>query len=471
LDNVREEAIYNVRRLNHHPSLALWAGGNELESLVLRSAQAQDPTNAGYYLQIYEELFIKTLLPVVYQSSRSISFTPTSTGNGYIYLNHSTYTMIERYDNKTPGSIYGDTDYYNYDSSVSFNLSSYPVGRFANEFGFHSMPSVQTWEQVMSEDQMSFNSSIVLVHSNHYPPADLSTTNRTNALRGAGEMTVAVERYYPIPRAQNPVTKFSDWCHTTQIFQADFYKSQISFYRRGSGMPERQLGSLYWQLEDIWQAPTWAGIEYDGRWKVLHYMAKDIYNHVIIAPYYNITTGDLTVYVTSDLWTPASGTARLEWYDWSGKIIGNASTVGFEVGALNTTRVMETNIKNGSVMANAVLVMKVSASGKLPNSDQTQNFTHENWFHATPLNAVSLQDPQIELSYDDSTAEWSVSSKTVAPWVWLDFPAGVLGNFEENAFWLIPGETRKVGFTEKSATDGTWKDAVTVRSLWNNTLS
>lgn len=27
LDNVREEAIYNVRRVNHHPSLALWAGG------------------------------------------------------------------------------------------------------------------------------------------------------------------------------------------------------------------------------------------------------------------------------------------------------------------------------------------------------------------------------------------------------------------------------------------------------------
>ena len=27
VDNVVEEAIYNVRRVNHHPSLALWAGG------------------------------------------------------------------------------------------------------------------------------------------------------------------------------------------------------------------------------------------------------------------------------------------------------------------------------------------------------------------------------------------------------------------------------------------------------------
>lgn len=27
IDNVIEEATYNVRRVNHHPSLALWAGG------------------------------------------------------------------------------------------------------------------------------------------------------------------------------------------------------------------------------------------------------------------------------------------------------------------------------------------------------------------------------------------------------------------------------------------------------------
>ena len=60
------------------------------------------------------------------------------------------------------------------------------------------------------------------------------------------------------------MANFSAWCHTTQIFQADFYKAEINFYRRGSGFPNRQLGSLYWQLEDIWQAPSWAGIEYDG---------------------------------------------------------------------------------------------------------------------------------------------------------------------------------------------------------------
>lgn len=112
LDNVREEAIYNVRRVNHHPSLALWAGGNEFENLVIPSAVQQDPANSVAYLENYEKLFLDVLLPVVYDNSRSISYTPTSSGNGYQFLDHSTYTMIERYNNVTAGSIYGDTGSY-----------------------------------------------------------------------------------------------------------------------------------------------------------------------------------------------------------------------------------------------------------------------------------------------------------------------------------------------------------------------
>lgn len=34
LANYEAEAHYNVRRVNHHPSLALWVGGNELEAYV-----------------------------------------------------------------------------------------------------------------------------------------------------------------------------------------------------------------------------------------------------------------------------------------------------------------------------------------------------------------------------------------------------------------------------------------------------
>ena len=109
-NNVREEATYNVRRVNHHPSLALWAGGNELESLELQLVNNTAPEELDRYMAEYERLFLDTLLPVVYANSKSISYIPSSTTNGYLELNVSLpVPMIERYNNKTPGSVYGDT--------------------------------------------------------------------------------------------------------------------------------------------------------------------------------------------------------------------------------------------------------------------------------------------------------------------------------------------------------------------------
>lgn len=167
LANVREETEYNVRRVNRHPSLALWAGGNELEILEFVLAEQTDPGN-DRWRQEYEELFLGVMLPAVYGNTRSISYIPSSTSNGYLVLNHSSPTpMIQRYNNKTAGSVHEDTDHYNSDSTVAFNLSSYPVGRFANELGFHSMPSLQTWQQALVPEDLHFNSSTIQLGNHH----------------------------------------------------------------------------------------------------------------------------------------------------------------------------------------------------------------------------------------------------------------------------------------------------------------
>jgi beta-mannosidase len=474
LDNVREEANYNVRRVNHHPSLALWAGGNELENLELPEAEEADPGNSKWRDE-YEQLFLDVLLPAVYGNTKSISYMPSSTNNGYLELDFSLpIPMIERYNNKTPGSIYGDTDHYDYDSSVAFNLSSYPVGRFANEFGYHSMPSLQTWQQAVSPEDLYFNSSTIVLRNHHYPSGGTNTSNFHNASLGMGEMTTAAETYYPTPHHADSLANFSAWCHTTQIFQADFYRSQITYYRRGSGFPERQLGSLYWQLEDIWQAPTWAGIEYDGRWKVLHYVAKDIYQPVIIASYWNYTTGDLTAYVTSDLWTPASGSATLAWYSYNGSLLAPAETVPFSVSELNTTKVFQGNTNElGYDLKNALLKMNITATGSLPNTNATREFKHEYYFHTLSLRDANLQDPGLVLHYDENSGNFTVeATKGVAAWVWLDLPAGTLGNFGENTFWLVPGDgKREIAVTVKEdGSAGGWVGGVKVGSLWDNTL-
>lgn len=459
--------------------MALWAGGNELENLELLLVNLAAPEELPRYMAEYETLFLDTLLPAVFGNSHSISYTPSSTSNGWLSLNFSNpIPIVERYYNLTPGSVYGETDFYNYDPSVLYDDHAYPVGRFSNEFGYHSMPSIQSWRQQISPSDLSFNSTVVTLRDHHLPPGGLYTRNFTNSGTGQAQMTEAVELWYPIPNKIDSIANFSSWIHATQIFQADLYVSEIEFYRRGSGLPNRQLGSLYWQLEDIWVAPTWAGIEYDGRWKVLHYAAKDIYEHVIIAPYYDITTGNLSVWVTSDLWESVTGTAKLDWYNWSGAklSVNTSSSIDFTVGAINSTQILQTfttDILKAYDLKNAVMHMSIEAQGCLPNSNATATFWHDNWFHPTALKDAALVDPGLQLNYSNSTKNFTITATSgVAAWVWLDYPSGAVVHFDSNAFWLQPNQSRQVGYTVQSdSTDGKWIEGVTVESLWNQTLS
>lgn len=317
-----------------------------------------------------------------------------------------------------------------------------------------------------------------MLRNQHNPPGSLNTSNFANSSVGQYQMTNAIQQWLPIPSKTDSVANFSAWCHATQIFQAQFYSSQIEYYRRGSGRPERNLGSLYWQLEDLWVAPTWSSVEYDGRWKVLHYTAKDRYQPVIIAPYFNRTTSNLTVWVTSDLWKSVKATTKLTWYDWAGQDLGikKNKTAKFEVGAINSTQILQTfttDILSGHDSTNAILRMQVEAKGRMPNSNRTQMFRHENWFTPTGLNRAQLTDPGLALSHSKTSKKFSVTAeKGVAAWVWLDYPAGAVVHFDDNGFWLLPKETRQVGYSVQSdTTDGKWVEAVTVASIWNQTLS
>ena len=84
--------------------------GNELESLELQNVNDTAPEEYNYYLMQYEQLFLDVLINIVYANSKSISYIPSSTTNGYLELNFSLpEPMIQRYNNKTPGSVYGDT--------------------------------------------------------------------------------------------------------------------------------------------------------------------------------------------------------------------------------------------------------------------------------------------------------------------------------------------------------------------------
>lgn len=77
------------------------------------------------------------------------------------------------------------------------------------------------------------------------------------------------------------------------------------------------MGALYWQLNDVWTAPSWSSIEYNGNFKLLHYWAKDFF-----APTHVVANVDalnkLSIFIIKDaVGTASSFNLYLRIYNWS----------------------------------------------------------------------------------------------------------------------------------------------------------
>ncbi|VDN27764.1 unnamed protein product [Cylicostephanus goldi] len=57
--------------------------------------------------------------------------------------------------------------------------------------------------------------------------------------------------------------------------------------------------ALYWQLNDVWAAPTWSSIDTDLNWKMVHYEARRFMAPVIVA-LYAVGFNDMGVSVVND---------------------------------------------------------------------------------------------------------------------------------------------------------------------------
>jgi beta-mannosidase len=100
-----------------------------------------------------------------------------------------------------------NADAYSDDATTAFDMNSYPIGRFADEFGLISMPSLESWREVIPEDQLSFDSEQVLHRNRHYP-FGASGSDDDLSRAGIAVMTKGVQLWYPQPAKTDPVANF-----------------------------------------------------------------------------------------------------------------------------------------------------------------------------------------------------------------------------------------------------------------------
>ncbi len=223
-------------------------------------------------------------------------------------------------------------------------------------------------------------------------------------------------------------TDFRRFVYYSQLTQATAVSMAISGHR--TDMP-RCSGTIYWQFNDCWPAPTWSSIDYFGNWKALHYAVRDDYRDVAIVAKTD-TIGKERFFFVSDLYKGFACPITAEIYDLAGKAL---DTFSCNLAVINPTVQELFKIELAPYRNSNYFVRfrwKDAAGDSL-----TREFTHV----AQPVSSPDVSDVSIQLRDIDTlerTAVIIIRNKSFVRQLWvLSQKQGV--KFERNFVDLLPG--------------------------------
>jgi beta-mannosidase len=459
LNNVAAEVRHQVKRLNSHPSIALWAGNNENEVALMTNWYGTH-SNLTLYKDDYIKLYIDTIEPELRKVTDSVIFLSSSPTNGK-------ESVQEHYLASNPQDpLYGDVHFYNYLVN-SLEPETYPIPRFASEFGYQSLPDVDAWMTATDNLTDLDPDSSFMEHRQHHPIG-----NAENTLLISYQLTLnsSIDDYY------------KTYIFYSQIVQAMSIKFESEYYRSFMGRVDSQgrgntMGALFWQLNDVWVAPTWSSIDYTGKWKMLQYFAKEFFAPTIVTSYLDVSR-QLRIYAVSEvaslIGTTLDALLLIQVYNWNSFKVVTATTMNatleygksLEVGVVDTDVYLQT-IGCGSLpdaRNNCFFYLTLSASGSV--------IAPHNLALATSLKESNLVKTKVEIAavkqVDDEgfKFEVTVNADGISLFVWLD-SHGIRGRFGENGFAQVIPTMQVVFQADEKTSASILEKAITVTHLNN----
>jgi beta-mannosidase len=289
-ENVRQEAVDQIKRLRDHPSIVIWCGNNEVETGWWHWGDRQEfkasisPDARDRVWQDYIVMFADILKGAVDRYADPTPYWPSSPSANW----------EEIPDNQQNGDMHYWAVWHQ-QAPASDYTKQFP--RFMTEYGFQSFPEMRTIRAYAhNPEDFDIRSTVMQAHQKN---------------KGGNERILTyMLREYREPK------DFASFVYLSQVQQAEIIKIGAEHLRRDR---PRTMGSLYWQLNDCWPVASWASIDYYGRWKALNYYARRFYDDILISPF--LHDGKVDVYVVSDKLQPLSGTIRMRLLDFSGNLL------------------------------------------------------------------------------------------------------------------------------------------------------
>jgi beta-mannosidase len=459
LENLEHEVRDNVRRLRHRACLALWCGNNEMEwgwevwgwapffTDKDDEALAEDLAKRHPFVQQFLSIIKPKTEPLsdwrILRDAYLAFFHTTLPGwvadldpdTPYWPSSPSSNTPLHDVNAETQGDMHYWGVWHNREPFTAYR-KLYP--RFMSEFGFQSLPPMETIESFADQADWNMTSYIMEYHQrgNH----------------GNGLIIAQMTDNYRMPK------DFQSLVYLSLVQQAEGIRPGVEHWRRHMN---RVHGTLYWQLNDCWPAASWSSIDYYGRWKALHYAAKRFYAPVLLSIEDEDTR--MGIHVTSDLTEP-----------WQGIIRWSLETLSGEVQAAGEEKVTAAPLSSTHIGT-------LDFSDRLDNANKREVvFICELWetdervaLTVTPFipnKHLSLVGPELkaDVSLRDDQVVITVTGKSLARFIELKI-AGVDVIFDDNYADLPAGRT--MTFTcdvPDGCTIDQIRDRLQLRSLYDS---
>ena len=411
-ENCRQETYDNVRRLRHHASLGLWCGNNEIESAWDHwgDFQKETPYLRADYIRLFEEV-----LPKAVQEA-----------DGETFYWHSSPSSGGCFDNPDDANR-GDTHYWDvWHGQKPFTDYRKYFFRFCSEFGFQSFPCAKTVNSFTLEDDRNIFSRVMESHQ------------KNDAANGKMLYYLSENLRYP--------KDLTHLLYASQVLQGMAIKYGVDHWRRNRG---RCMGTLYWQINDDWPAPSWSSIDYFGRWKALHYMAQKFY-----APHaVSMTLEDhrCHVYFSNESFETTEYSLTLSIRDLSGNVLETYETKGnspaFSAIETAVVDICSWEDQKDDVFLEAVIHTK---DQKVLKDVET----------LVPYKYLNLKNPIISTEAEETNDAFilHISSDCFAPFVALDFDdADVI--FSDNFFHLTDKTVQDIIVKKEDILQGHFENA------------
>ena len=408
LENIRQEAIDNVKRLRNHACIALWCGNNECNDAWFnwgwqKRYKAQNPEYEQKIWKQFNDQYNVTLPQVVEEYAPESFYWPSS--------------PFARYDGGSDDRN-GDRHYWEvWHGKKPIEMYNKERSRFFSEYGFQSFPEFESVKRYAPrQEDWDIYSEVMMSHQ-----------------RGGMHANELIETYllneYRKPR------NLEAFLYMNHVLQGDAIKTAIEAHRRD--MPYC-MGTLFWQHNDCWPVASWASRDYYGRWKAQHYFARKAYRDILVSPIAD-EDGQLKVQIVSDRHKVCNGRLEVKVMKLTGEVL-NSYNRNVKVDANSSKALFSVPLdealkgaRKEDVFIHAVLLTDKG------NSNYTNNY------FLVKQKEVNYPKAQLATSVQpiEGGFEVTLSSDNFARAVFIA-TGDVNSSFSDNYFDILPGSSVKV---------------------------